>query len=198
MTIWFTADWHFSHEAVVTLGSGRPFATIEEHDAELIRRHNALVSPQDRVWVLGDVAMGRIERSLALCAQMNGHKVLICGNHDRPAMTADSDKRERWTRRYVVEGGFSQVYVVTSWSKTLPSGRVVTMCHYPYHGDSQESDRYTDRRPVDLGDWLLHGHVHGKWRQRERMINVGVDVWDYAPVPVSAVEELIKDQAALT
>jgi calcineurin-like phosphoesterase family protein len=30
--------------------------------------------------------------------------------------------------------------------------------------------------------WLLHGHVHEKWRQQGRMVNVGVDVWDFTPV----------------
>ena len=30
--------------------------------------------------------------------------------------------------------------------------------------------------------WLLHGHVHEKWRQQGRMVNVGVDVWDFTPI----------------
>lgn len=83
MTTWFTSDWHLGHRNVVTLGEGRPFASIEEHDEALIARHNALVSPDDLVWVLGDVAMGDITASLAKCARMNGRKILICGNHDR-------------------------------------------------------------------------------------------------------------------
>lgn len=196
MTTWFTSDWHLGHKAILGFGAGRPFAWIEEHDAELVRRHNALVAPDDVVWVLGDVAMGKIEDSLALCAQMNGRRILICGNHDRPAMTSDPEKRDRWVRRYRDEGGFDQVILPTEFTDwavdyELPSGDV-SLSHYPYSGDSQEVDRYADRRPVDQGGWLLHGHVHEAWRQRDRMINVGVDVWDYAPVSAEVLEELIR------
>jgi calcineurin-like phosphoesterase family protein len=35
--------------------------------------------------------------------------------------------------------------------------------------------------------WLGHGHIHEKWRLRGRMINVGVDAWDFTP----AAEEIV-------
>lgn len=111
MTTWYTSDWHFSHRNILHFGSGRPFDTIEEHDAELVRRHNVVVAPSDTVVVLGDVAMGCIEESLALCAQMNGHKILICGNHDRPAMARMPDKALSWIHRYREEGGFDDVWL---------------------------------------------------------------------------------------
>jgi calcineurin-like phosphoesterase family protein len=65
------------------------------------------------------------------------------------------------------------------------------MNHLPYEGDSHDDDRFVPLRPVDDGGWLLHGHVHNKWRQKERMINVGVDVWDLAPVAQETLEALI-------
>lgn len=47
-------------------------------------------------------------------------------------------------------------------------------------------------RPVDDGEtWLLHGHVHERWRQAERMINVGVDVWEYRPVAEGTLESVL-------
>ena len=64
-------------------------------------------------------------------------------------------------------------------------------CHFPYEGDSHDHDRYPDHRPLDDGEWLLHGHVHQRWRVRGRMINVGVDVWDYAPVPEDELVALL-------
>jgi calcineurin-like phosphoesterase family protein len=193
MTTWFTSDWHLGHKNILHFGTGRPFASIAEHDAELVRRHNALVDPDDEVWVLGDVAMGKIEESFALCAQMNGRKNLVCGNHDRPAMTSDLEKRAKWAQRYKLEGGFSLVIPaeLTQWELGLPSGQEVLLSHYPYSGDSQETERYLDRRPVDSGGWLLHGHVHEAWRQRGKMINVGVDVWNYSPVAATTLEALI-------
>ena len=37
----------------------------------------------------------------------------------------------------------------------------------------------------------LHGHVHEKWRQRGRMINVGVDAWGGYPVTDTHLATLI-------
>lgn len=66
--------------------------------------------------------------------------------------------------------------------------------HYPYAGDSQDGpDRYTERRPADEGGWLLHGHVHHQWRVNGRQINVGVDVWDFAPVSAETLLGIIAD-----
>ena len=44
---------------------------------------------------------------------------------------------------------------------------------------------------MDDGAWLLCGHVHESWRQRGRMINVGVDAWGGRPVSEEALYELI-------
>jgi len=67
----------------------------------------------------------------------------------------------------------------------------VLMSHFPYQGDSGDKDRYTDARPADFGYWLLHGHVHEKWRQRSQMINVGVDAWAGRPVHADTIAEMI-------
>ena len=64
--------------------------------------------------------------------------------------------------------------------------------HFPYEGDSHDEDRFTRWRPVDDGAWLLHGHVHTSWQVNGRQINVGVDVWDYAPVSEAALAALIE------
>lgn len=198
MTKWLTADWHFGHRNILTLGAGRPFTTIEEHDETLVERHNALVAPDDEVWVLGDVAMGNIAESLARCARMNGRKVLVCGNHDRPAMTDDQGKRRAWTERYMDEGGFAGVFVLDLSAHRctigLPAGVLVSASHYPYAGESEADrpNRYADRRPIDRGLWLVHGHVHDQWRVNGRQINVGVDVWNFAPVSVNTVVDLIR------
>lgn len=196
MTTWFTSDWHFGHRNILHLGEGRPFATIEEHDEALIARYNALVRPSDDVWVLGDVAMGDITESLARCARMNGHKILVCGNHDRPAMTDDPVKRARWVERYESEGGFDPVFA-QSVCATLIGGTSVKLSHYPYAGDSRDgADRYPERRPIDEGHWLLHGHVHHAWQVNGRQVNVGVDVWGYEPVSIEHLVEFIRHQGA--
>jgi calcineurin-like phosphoesterase family protein len=182
---WFTSDWHFGHHNILTLGKGRPFATTEEHDDTLIARHNSLVGHDDQVWVLGDVAMGDITTSLACCARMNGHKILVCGNHDRPAQWEHRpEKRRYWMDCYCDQGGFEGMVACSQVAGVLLTGARVTISHYPYAGEAEPErpDRFVDRRPKDDGGWLLHGHVHDRWRVNGRQINVGVDVWDFYPV----------------
>ena len=70
-------------------------------------------------------------------------------------------------------------------------GVPVVACHFPYRGDSQGHDRHVAHRSLDARAWLLHGHVHERWKVRERMVNVGVDVWDFAPVAERELAELI-------
>jgi hypothetical protein len=74
-------------------------------------------------------------------------------------------------------------------------GRAVLACDFPYRGDSYDEDRFVDARPVDRGGWLLHEHVHKRWRVQDRMINVGVDAWHQAPVSRAELIGLIELQA---
>jgi calcineurin-like phosphoesterase family protein len=94
-----------------------------------------------------------------------------------------------WPQRYA-DAGFT---VLPAQIELELAGLVVGACHFPYAGDSGNADRYAQHRPADLGGWLLHGHVHERWRQRGRMINVGMDVWDYAPVSADTIAALVKD-----
>lgn len=59
----------------------RPWATVEEHDRELVERWNATVRKDDTVWHLGDVCLGGRDK-LAIVASLNGRKKLVMGNHD--------------------------------------------------------------------------------------------------------------------
>jgi calcineurin-like phosphoesterase family protein len=112
---------------------------------------------------------------------------LVAGNHDR-CWAGHGRRAEGWTERYVA-AGFDEVH---QGEVNIEIGGVPTLaCHFPYRGDSQDEDRYVQYRPVDRGEWLLHGHVHERWRQSARMINVGVDVWDYRPVSEAAIGALM-------
>jgi calcineurin-like phosphoesterase family protein/RNAse (barnase) inhibitor barstar len=185
MTTWFTSDLHLGHANIIRY-CARPFADVAEMNAGLIERWNATVSPTDTVWVLGDVAMGHIADSLQLIGDLHGTKYLVTGNHDR-CFDADRNpggKATAWEQRYL-DAGFATVHhgEVSLTLDLVDGGRLaVRACHFPYCGDSGDEDRYVDRRPVDDGGWLLHGHVHERWRWNRRMINVGVDAWDYVPV----------------
>lgn len=179
--MWFTSDQHFGHRNIITYSS-RPFADVDEMTRELIARHNAVVRPGDTVWHLGDFALDErlVPRTLPL---LNGRHHLIAGNHDK---CHPCHKRGYKTMGDYLRWGFESIGTearVGDWQ----------LCHLPYVGDHGEHKlRLPEWRPRDAGGWLLHGHVHEAWKVRDRMINVGVDQWNYAPVHITALEELRK------
>lgn len=71
--VYVIADLHFGHAKVA---AARGFATVQEHDAQLVELWNATVSKRDVVYVLGDVF------NEEPVAQLNGTKKLAMGNHD--------------------------------------------------------------------------------------------------------------------
>lgn len=52
--------------------------------------------------------------------------------------------------------------------------------------------RYWGRRWEDDGGWLLCGHVHEKWAEYDKMINVGVDVRGFAPMSKDEILSIIQ------
>jgi calcineurin-like phosphoesterase family protein len=186
MATWFTSDLHFGHTNIIEY-CGRPYTSVSAMNTGLIELWNANVSSADTVWVLGDVAMGHIADTLPLVRELHGRKILVTGNHDR-CWPGHGDRSIDWIDRYL-DAGFDEIRH-GSVDLTI-GGHNVLACHFPYRGDSQDLDRYLDARPIDRGAWLLHGHVHERWRQHDRMINVGVDAWQCAPVGEAAIAALI-------
>lgn len=196
--IWFSSDHHFSHFNVIRY-SNRPFTTVEEMNEEMVRRWNARVKPEDTVYYLGDFSLSRQALTTYL-PRLNGEKHLIAGNHDHchPVHYKKEAKGERMRALYL-ETGFSSVALEDSILIEIP-GRPentlqyekVKLHHMPYSGDHVGEERYTEWRPKDEGGWLLHGHVHEKWIVKDRMINVGVDAWQYEPVSIDSLRSLIQ------
>ena len=192
MTTWWSADMHFGHQRIIEL-AGRPFGSVEEMNETIIERWNATVAPGDTVWVLGDVAMESIGDSLAMCGQLAGRKLLVLGNHDRPfpGYSKTQEKQAMWAERYRTEGGFTDVLTGTGGADLPGIADPVLVSHFPYEGDSHDTDRYVQYRPVDKGGWLLHGHIHELWKIRGRQINVGVDAWAFYPVSSEQIASII-------
>lgn len=190
-TRWFTSDLHLGHSNIIRYCQ-RPFADASTMDRALIENWNATVGTTDEVFVLGDVALGKLSETLAMIGELSGRKILVTGNHDR-CWDGHGPRAARHVQRYL-DAGFAEVHqgVIT----LEVAGHSVSACHFPYEGDSQERDRHVSWRPVDEGAWLLHGHVHERWRQRGRMINVGVDVWGFRPVGAAEIAGLIDDGPA--
>jgi calcineurin-like phosphoesterase family protein len=203
---WYTADLHLGHERIIEL-CDRPFSSVAEMNEAIIARWNERVEPGDTVWVLGDVALGPIEESLALVSRLKGHKILLGGNHDRLfAGYGPAKQRIGWVERYRAAGFMDVVTGVAIAGRGHPVRHAlrrefggpmverVALSHFPRTGESEtgRADRFEQYRPPhakgkQVDEWLLHGHVHNRWTINDRQINVGVDVWDFAPVPAEEI-----------
>ena len=109
----FIGDTHFGH---LKLALVRGFASVEEHDEELVKRWNAVVRKRDAVWHLGDVLFGT--RSFPIIGRLNGTKKLVAGNHDQYP-----------TRKYL-EAGFNKVVGSAQVKHYLLTHIAVSNCQF--------------------------------------------------------------------
>ena len=194
MTRWFTSDLHFGHENIIRF-CNRPFDNAHHMNVEMCRSINERVGPEDELWILGDFALGNIDKTLLIVKRLTAGKIfLVAGNHDR-CHPYHGKKQHRWIDRYIEV--FDGNVIFGNTSLVLSDGTPVEVSHFPYLGDSYDwgrgVDRYQDWRPVNVGNWLLCGHVHDSWRQNDRMINVGIDAWGGVPVSEDQIIQTIAE-----
>src|ERR1017187_5897154 len=195
MTIYFTGDTHFGHGKIIKY-CDRPFrtyfpqkpippdydgdeidwnmdwkASADKMDETLIQNWNARVQPDDTVYHLGDfVFMGEIQAGKIL-DRLNGQKILIFGNHDK-TIKRSKELREKfisccdYLEINVSEGGEKQMIVLSHYAMI-----VWNKSH--------------------LNSWMLHGHSHGtlKYPFQMKIMDVGTDCHDYAPVSYEDVKQ---------
>ncbi len=188
--VWFTSDTHFGHKNIIKY-CDRPFRDTDHMDEVMIERWNETVPANGLVFHLGDVALGDITKSLPKISRLNGHKILITGNHDRTFSKYGINKVETWIPEY--EKHF-QTVVGDKGSVITIAGVQFNLSHFPYTGDHTPEDRHADVRPVDNGMPLIHGHTHSTDRvtlsvRGTHQIHVGVDAWDFRPVSFEQIKE---------
>jgi calcineurin-like phosphoesterase family protein len=199
MTTYFTSDQHFGHLNIIRF-CDRPFPGVGAMNSRLVQLWNETVTDDDTVWVLGDVALGALDESLAHIGRLAGRKLLVPGNHDRcwegerALRKGEPEARERRRakeRQRYLDAGFAEIH--DRPEPVTVGGQDVVLSHFPYEGDSHGEDRFVEYRPADQGAWVVHGHVHDTWRQRGRQVNVGVDAWGGRPVPAETIAGLLAD-----
>lgn len=60
----------------------RTFKDVNHMNEHMVKQHNSVVRPNDKVYFLGDVTISKRATDLEILARLNGEKVLIRGNHD--------------------------------------------------------------------------------------------------------------------
>ena len=176
MANFFTADNHYFHTNILKYcpERGKLFQSLSEMDSFMIHQWNSVVKPNDTIYVVGDFVFGGKTQIGRAVSVLTGHKILIRGNHDKG------------TQRYL-DAGFIHMYDELMIDL---GGQQVLLNHFPY---DTTDPRFQSRKPKDTGLWLLCGHAHDKWLRREKMINVGVDQWNFAPVNEHQILQLIHE-----
>lgn len=184
---WFSADSHYGHKNIIRY-CDRPFDSTDEMDRALIATWNEVVEPEDTVYFLGDFSLD-FKRVRQVVPLLNGNIHLVAGNHD--LCHSCNGAGSAYIQRYL-DAGFASVCETVDLQI---AGETILCHHMPYYDPSDEDQRYPEFKPIDEGGWLLHGHVHQRWKMREKQINVGVDVWDFYPVSISELAEIISGRA---
>ncbi len=185
--IFLTSDQHFGHKNIIRYCQ-RPFAFsdegVKECDDFMIKRYNEVVGPHDYVIFVGDVVFSNKshdEHYLKKISSLNGHKILVKGNHDNKS------------RNFYHECGFIDVLPYLRFNEFF-------ICHYPFVADpfaKEEIESESELRRSFLNSGcttLIHGHVHNKSisaADNIQRINVCVDapLNDFKPVQVKGLPE---------
>ena len=79
--IYITSDLHFCHDRGFIYGP-RGFKSVHEMNEALVKNWNELITPDDDVYVLGDLVLKDIHEGIRYWDQLVGRKHVILGNHD--------------------------------------------------------------------------------------------------------------------
>ena len=172
MAVYFTADPHIGHDKDF-LWRPRGFSSIEEHDTEILKRWNSIVTPEDTVYILGDLCMSGNEKEWnRVYKVLNGEKIVIWGNHDT------NNKLNKYQTEYgMTYLGFASIY---KYSKK----KMFYLSHYPTLVGNFEEQRFF---------WNLSGHTHSSNKfefGQYSIYNVAMDAHNCYPV---SIEQIIKD-----
>lgn len=165
--IFFTSDLHLQHSMILNWRT--QFSSIEEHDETIIQRWNAVVKKTDRVYLLGDVALGQRATAIEKIKRLNGQIYLIVGNHDHIAQHRECRDLFVWQKDYArLKIGDQKIYLM----------------HYPIlswnciHYGSYHVCAHGHRNPPDWPDC--------------RRLDAGVDGHDLYPWPWEEIDQLLR------
>jgi len=193
------SDHHFGHGKVEDFEpcriKARKSDSVDTFEDMLIKRHNAVVRPEDNVLFLGDFAFNSPSN---WASKLNGRKHLILGNHDRPAHQAYIQDFENVF--HGVHLNINDMDFVSKFEDELTSAVIVNIddyeimfCHYPVLAvDEYATNPKTIQRLKNLEyvsnsffiDFYFHGHLHSNKvdaTEPIRYINTSCEVLDFTP-----------------
>jgi calcineurin-like phosphoesterase family protein len=161
--IFFVSDMHFGHRNIIEYCK-RPFKSVEDMNEGLIKNWNEVVKHEDKVYHLGDWAFNDYYN----IARLNGRIYSVPGNHDTERMKKIAPFVTEWLPEL-------------SYLNLGSQERTFVLCHYPMEAWHRKFKYH------------LHGHLHGKGKNTDTRMDVGVDATRlYRPISIDEVFENLK------
>ncbi len=170
MTEYFTADEHYGHNEIITY-CNRPYRNSQVMTRDIVKKHNSVVKEEDTVYHIGDFAFAgpdRISYVQNLLNRLNGTHILILGNHDQI------------NPMKLVDAGFQSAHTSLVINRDVgEDGYTIVMAHDPSIWNIA----------FKTGAMFFCGHIHNLFKAipEKRIVNVGVDVWDFYPVTLKQI-----------
>ena len=177
MKKFITSDLHFGHANIMKFCpvTRVGFTDVSDMDEKMILEWNNTVTPEDEVFILGDVAFCNAQKATVIMRRLNGSKILIEGNHDVKNLN-DLEFRSC----------FKEVHKYLRYNH---NGTIICMFHFPICEWDQ----------MHRGSIHFYGHVHGnktgleKYRARDVAFDAtGCVVSDFDAMVADAMTGEIK------
>lgn len=176
--VYFISDLHFNSDNIIRY-CNRPFENAEQAREEMIARWNAVVSPTDTVYCLGDFILGQPETVPEILNRLNGFIILTRGNHDtRRKLSIYEQYPDKISVRDIAYIEYKHLFFVC--------------CHFPFTDESFLDMVVQDNSEVVV----VHGHTHDKdpfFNESNHVFNVSADVVDFTPVPITELYKRVRD-----
>jgi calcineurin-like phosphoesterase family protein len=171
MKTYITSDLHWGHKNIMKfcpVSRARFRDDLDYMNEAMVREWNDLISPEDLVYILGDVAFLPAAKAVEYMRRLNGRKILVQGNHDRKTLNDP-----------VFRNCFEEIH---HYLDINYNGTKVCMFHYPI----AEWDQ------MHRGAVHFHGHLHGgaSGLEQYRARDMGMDATGVIAV---LMEDAIRD-----
>lgn len=169
--VYLCSDCHFNHQNILKYEpESRPFETVEEMNEVIINNWNSTVSPEDTVYVCGDLFMGPLDQIKSILDRLNGKIILVRGNHD-------TTKRIELFKECGI--------IVKDIAYITYKGRFFILCHFPI-----ASPEFIDMVRKDNSEVILcYGHIHSKAPKGyvDGTYHVGLDTNNLTPISLEQI-----------
>ena len=156
MKTYITSDLHWGHKNIMNfcpVSRARFRNDLDYMNEAMVKEWNDLIEPEDLVYILGDVAFLPAQKAVEYMRRLNGHKILVQGNHDRKLLQDPAFRNEFVEIHHYLDINYA--------------GTKVVMLHYPI----AEWDQ------MHRGSVHFHGHLHGgaSGMEKYRCRDMGID-----------------------